>query len=485
MRLSGLHINKNGFQEISSFLGESIHCIQKPDFFMESGFFDRAGAVSPHARRHINSDAIAPNHFPGFPTNPSPHTAMSQSTTAKRRAEFDGAHVPHDGNPGRSNPEDGWLTRERSLALALLIATGIVGYLCYRLILPFFPSLAWALALAVIANPVHRKIKNWFSHPSLSAGLSVLLVALLFITPAIFVTQHLVREASKATVAVQDSLSSGRWHAYLKHPRLKPVERWIESQFGLASEISTESAEVTDSQAGDVDPQERKSGANSKSAPVERVTTMLADRVGTVITGTGLVVMQLFVTCMTLFFFFRDRSQVLGVLRSLIPLSGPEATEVFDRVDQTIHATVYGSVVVAVVQGSMGGLMFWLLGLPSPVMWGAIMALLAVVPVLGTFVIWAPTAAYLALRGDVTKALILAAWGGIAIGLIDNLLYPFLVGTRIRFHTLLIFFAIVGGLALFGASGVILGPLLLALADALLDIWRRRTARGGTVEKTV
>ena len=124
--------------------------------------------------------------------------------------------------------------------------------------------------------------------------------------------------------------------------------------------------------------------------------------------------------------------------------------------------------------------MFWLLGLPSPLFWGAIMALLAVVPVLGTFVIWAPAAAYLALRGDWTKALMLASWGAIAIGLIDNFLYPFLVGNRLRFHTLLVFFAIVGGLSLFGASGVILGPLLLATADALLEIWKRRIALGET-----
>ncbi len=87
------------------------------------------------------------------------------------------------------------------------------------------------------------------------------------------------------------------------------------------------------------------------------------------------------------------------------------------------------------------------------------------------------------LQGERTKALVLAAWGAVAIGLIDNFLYPLLVGKRLRFHNLLVIFAILGGLALFGASGVILGPLLLALADALLEVWRRRTARGGTLEE--
>ena len=113
------------------------------------------------------------------------------------------------------------------------------------------------------------------------------------------------------------------------------------------------------------------------------------------------------------------------------------------------------------------------------------MALLAVVPVLGTFVIWAPAAGFLAMEGEMTKAITLAAWGGIAIALIDNALNPYLVGQRLRCHTLLVFISIIGGLALFGASGIILGPLLLAIADALLDVWKRRTAFGGTIEEGV
>jgi predicted PurR-regulated permease PerM len=133
----------------------------------------------------------------------------------------------------------------------------------------------------------------------------------------------------------------------------------------------------------------------------------------------------------------------------------------------------------------MGGLIFWWLGLPSPLLWGAIMALLAIVPVLGTFVIWGPTAIWLAISGEWSKAILLTAWGGIAIGLIDNFLYPYLVGRRMRFHTLLVFFAIVGGIAVFGACGVILGPLVLAVADALIEIWRRRLAALMTIDRGI
>ncbi len=149
----------------------------------------------------------------------------------------------------------------------------------------------------------------------------------------------------------------------------------------------------------------------------------------------------------------------------------------------TIYATIYGTVAVALVQGALGGLMFWWLGLPAPLLWGKVMALLAIVPIFGAFVVWIPAAIFLALEGSWGKALILVAWGGIVIALIDNLLYPSLVGNKLRLHTVPVFIAIVGGLAVFGAAGVVLGPVTLALAVALIDIWRRRTAGGGAAEE--
>ena len=113
------------------------------------------------------------------------------------------------------------------------------------------------------------------------------------------------------------------------------------------------------------------------------------------------------------------------------------------------------------------------------------MAVLAVLPVLGAAIIWVPAAIYLALTGSVDKALILTAWGALAVGLIDNLLYPLIVKGRLRLHTVPVFISIVGGLVAFGAVGLVLGPVVLALAVALGDVWRRRMAQGDAVENTV
>ena len=182
--------------------------------------------------------------------------------------------------------------------------------------------------------------------------------------------------------------------------------------------------------------------------------------------------------CLTfylLFYFLRDRRAALQSLKSFSPLSGPEMNRLFGRVGDTIHATVYGTLAVSAVQGLLGGLMFWGLGLPVPLLWGVVMGLLAVVPVLGAFVVWIPAALFLALEGSWGKALILTLWGGGVVAGIDNLLYPILVGNRLKMHTVLAFISVVGGLIVFGPSGLILGPVTLTFTLVLLETWRSRT----------
>jgi predicted PurR-regulated permease PerM len=182
----------------------------------------------------------------------------------------------------------------------------------------------------------------------------------------------------------------------------------------------------------------------------------------------------LLLTFYLLFYFLRDRHRALNSLRALAPLSSGETDRLFERVTTTIHATVYGTLVVATVQGSLGGLIFWMLGLPAPLLWGLVMGLLAIIPVLGAFIIWIPAAIWLASQGMWGKALILTGWGAVVVGGIDNLIYPILVGNRLHQHTIIAFISLVGGLIFFGSSGIILGPLSVTLTLLLLEIWHDR-----------
>jgi predicted PurR-regulated permease PerM len=337
----------------------------------------------------------------------------------------------------------------------LMAATVLAFYVCYRLALPFLPALAWALALAVVAHPLHEWIARRIMNANFAAALATIIVAALIIAPAIFVTQRIVREVVANVQTVRTEIETGRWRAALEsNPRLAPALRWIDERINA-------------------------------SGGMEQLSTSITARISSYVTGSIFVVADLLIMLFALFYFFRDRHIILRTLRSLVPLSETETGEVFKRVNETVYATVYGTIAVAIVQGTVGGLMFWWLGLPAPLLWGAVMALLAIVPVLGAFVVWVPASIFLALQGSWGRALVLAAWGILVIGLIDNLLYPAFVGKRLRMHTLPVFIAIVGGVILFGGSGLILGPVALAVTVALVDVWRRRTAGGRAAEAGV
>ncbi len=209
---------------------------------------------------------------------------------------------------------------------------------------------------------------------------------------------------------------------------------------------------------------------------IGNVASWLATSSASLLRGWVLELLTVLLTFYLLFYFLRDRSAALDWLRGISPLTEAEMNRLFRRIVETVQATLYGTIAVAIVQGTLGGLMFWLLGLSTPLLWGTAMGLLAIIPVLGAFVIWIPAAIYLALDGNWGKALILTVWGAVVVGGIDNLLYPILVGNRLRLHTGPAFVAIVGGVILFGAAGLLLGPVAVT-ATIFLEIWRVRVKR--------
>ena len=335
--------------------------------------------------------------------------------------------------------------RTHSHTLVLMAATALGIYLCYRLALPFLSALVWALALAVVFVPFQRWVESKVKRPNLAAAISVLVIGLVVLGLATFVGQRLVQEAANGAELIKTKVESGEWrHALEAYPRLAPLSDWMERQ-NLPETVKTVAIWMTTTGASFV-----------KGSVVE--------------------VIGLFLTFYLLFFFLRDRRAALQLLRSLSPLSEVEMDQLCGQVGDTIYATIYGTLAVSAVQGLLGGLMFWWLGLPAPLLWGVVMALLAVVPVLGAFVVWIPAALFLALEGSWGKALILAVWGGAVVGTIDNLLRPILVGKRLKLHTVPAFISLVGGLILFGASGFILGPVVLTITAVLLETWRSRTA---------
>ena len=338
-----------------------------------------------------------------------------------------------------------WGSHRQIHLLGLMGATAIGIYLCYLMALPFLPALTWALALAVLFMPIHRRLESTLKHPNLAASATLLLIVVVVVVPAVFVGQRLVSEAVTGADTISAKIEAGEWrHTLDSNPLVAPIARRIERQIDLPGTISA-------------------------------ITAWMTNAVPSLVTGSVIQAIGVVLTFYLLFYFLRDRREVLLSIRGLSPLSEVDMDRMFSRVGDTIYATIFGTLAVAAIQGTLSGLMFWWLGLPAPVLWGLVMGALAVVPVLGAFVVWIPAAIFLALDGNWGKALILTVWGGVIVAGIDNVVYPILVGNRLKLHTILAFMAIVGGLVVFGAAGVILGPVTLTVTMLLFEIWRRRT----------
>ena len=350
--------------------------------------------------------------------------------------------------PAAAPVENDWGSRSHVQTLVLMLATAAGVYLCFRLALPFLSALAWALALAVSFVGLQRWVESKVKHPTLAASISVCLIGLIVVVPATFVGQRLAVQVASGAELVTAKFSSGEWRRALEsQPRLAPIARAMEKHLDIPG-------------------------------TVKEAATWLSATAGSIVKGSVVKLIGFCISFYLLFFFLRDRRSILHALRSLSPLAPGEMDKMLTRVGDTIYATIYGTLAAAAVQGILGGLMFWWLGLSAPLLWGVVMALLAIVPVLGAFIVWVPAALFLAVEGSWGKALILTLWGVFVVGTMDNLLLSALVGTRLKLHTVLAFLSVVGGLLFLGPAGLILGPIALTVTMVLVEIWAAKSSRG-------
>ena len=289
-----------------------------------------------------------------------------------------------------------------------------------------------------------RGSEGRFRSANASAAATVAIVAFIIVVPGILVVGSLLNEAARSVTVISPTLDADRWTQLLdNHPRLAPALRWINERLDLPDLIKASLSWV-------------------------------AGWSGSIVRASVEGAVGLLLTFYFLFYILRDREKAIALAKETLPLSASEFSRISDRFTDTIFATVVGIAAVSALQGALGGGMFWWLGLPAPVFWGVVMGLVAVVPFLGAFVIWMPAALFLALSGDLASAAILTFWGTIVVGLVDNVVYPMLVGGKLKMHTIPSFIAIVGGVILLGAPGVVLGPLVVSISLTLMEIWKGR-----------
>lgn len=335
--------------------------------------------------------------------------------------------------------------RDTAAWIALLVVTGAALYLCWLMLQPFVDVLLWAIVLAIVFRPLQNFLEARTGRPALSALLSCILVVLVILLPLGFVIMLLARE----------------------------VAGMVQTVPGQAAEFFSEDAawlQKAREYLGDYIDVDALRTREFYAERLQGVAAAISSTTIGIIGNIAEVIFKVFLILFALYYLFLDGPALMEMLRKQLPLDDERSAAIVRRMREVIDATLYGVVAVAIVQGTLGGLIFWILGLPSPVLWGLVMTILAIIPVTGTPFVWVPAALYLLWTDQWGKGIFLLAWGGLVVAQIDNFLGPRLIGKRARLHVLVIFFAVLGGLKVFGFLGLFLGPVAVAVTKALLDV---------------
>jgi predicted PurR-regulated permease PerM len=325
-----------------------------------------------------------------------------------------------------------------------------LAYFVYRIFEPFLVPLGWAAVFAVIFYSLNKRLERRFGR-TLAASLSTAGVTLILIVPVLLLAAMFIREGIDASRSLQASMVTGDFGA------LGRVWEWLDAH--VAAQVG-----VTDL-------------AGLVRQYASRLGGTLAAEFGAVVRNIVVFVFELFVMLFALFFFLRDGDAVLDRFRLFIPFEEGMRERMLGEARELIFASVTTSLVIAAVQGLICGGAFAIAGLGSPVFWGVLMAFLSLLPVVGAWPVWVPAAIWLFSTGHAWRAVILIAICGGIGSTIDNILRPLLLGERSSLNGLLVFISVLGGIAAFGALGIVLGPIVLATAVGILEVYSGKATR--------
>jgi predicted PurR-regulated permease PerM len=330
--------------------------------------------------------------------------------------------------------------------LVWLILTGLMLFLCWKMLEPFVNILLSAIVQVTVFLPLHRYVQKKLKNPSLSALATLCIILLIVTAPLVAITMGTISQATNMAdnfqhhvASLQAKMATGQFQEYFL--KIKP---WLNidssSGTGAVQRLLENSAEFV----------------------MKNTMSILGGTLGAIFGG----VLVLF----TMYYLFRDHERIIHLLPDLLPMERRQGEALLHRIREVLNASVNGVLVIAVIQGTLGGIMFWILGISSSLLWGVAMVFLSLIPLLGTSIIWFPAAMILLAKGYWIKCIILIIWGVAVIGMVDNILRPRLVGQKAQMHELLVFFSVMGGVKVFGVLGILLGPVVLSVALGFIEI---------------
>ena len=346
-------------------------------------------------------------------------------------------------------------TLEDKCFLLLLLAVSVAFF---WVLWPFYGAVFWGAVFAIIFNALClRLLEKMPQKRTLAALITVAVILVLVILPVGFITALLVQEAGSVYQRVQSGELS--------------FSRYFQQIYQALPAWSTGLLE--------------RSGLNDLGLIQQRISDSLtkgSQFIATQALSIGQNAFDFFVSFFImlylLFFFLRDGAALSRRIKEAIPLESEIKRNLFSKFTTVIRATVKGNIVVAIMQGALGGLIFWFLGIHAPVLWGTLMAFLSLLPAVGAALVWIPVAIYFLATGAIWQGVLLIAFGVLVIGLVDNVLRPVLVGKDTKMPDYVVLVSTIGGMALFGLNGFVIGPAIAAMFMAAWDIFSRARQAG-------
>ncbi len=337
---------------------------------------------------------------------------------------------------------------QNKVFLALLVLVSIA----FGLILwPFNGAIWWAIFLAIVFMPLHtRLLRRFGNRHSLAALATVAITLVVAILPLVLLTISVTQEAS----AIYARIKSGELNlAQFVQQILSNLPAWLQQwldRFGLLDMAAAQRKMMTGlSQSGQA--------ITSQALSIGQTTFDF--------------VISFFLLLYLLFFMLRDGPVLSQQLVRAIPLQAHHKSDLFAKFVTVVRATVKGNILVALIQGALGGLALWFLDVPGAILWGAVMAFLSLLPAIGAALVWLPVALWFLMTGAIWQGIALVAWGVLVIGLVDNLLRPLLVGKDTKLPDYLVLMSTLGGMAIFGLNGFVIGPVIAAMFVAAWQIF--------------
>jgi predicted PurR-regulated permease PerM len=330
------------------------------------------------------------------------------------------------------------------------LAVFLIGIVLFLLtVLPILPPILLGALLAAFATPLRVRIEQHFTSSRVAAAAITALIILAVLAPLTF----LVALVAERLVSVVD--------------RLPDLLTWIDSSNGLQRYLADK-------------PFLQKLKPADLGGQLQGAVTWIGGAIPQVLTTVLDLAMAFFLTMVATYYLLRDGRWALARIERALPLEPRHTRAIVAEFELVGRAVILGTLGTALIQGTLAGLAYWLLDVPEALLFGALTVVVAVIPVLGSAGVWVPISIWLMATGEVTRGLILLGFGAFVVGTVDNVLRPLLSREGLHFHPLLIFLALFGGIATFGASGLYLGPLIVALFVSLARIYEREVAPAAT-----